>query len=49
MNIHEVGDFYVCISHKSIIPCDYEGSHLISNWKPDVEKILELIKEKNNG
>lgn len=49
MGVYEDADFYVCISHTSVAPCDHEGAHLISNWKPDVEKIMDLIREKNNG
>lgn len=38
---------YVCITHQKMIPCEEGEHHLISNWKPDVDKILELIKERD--
>lgn len=49
MSVHEIGDFYVCISHQVVAPCDGDGAHLISNWRPDVDKILKIMKERENG
>lgn len=49
MNIHEDGEFYVCISHQVVVPCEYEGQHLISNWKSDVKRILEIMEAKNGN
>lgn len=46
MSVHKDSELYVCISHQVVAPCEEEGQHLISNWKPDVEKILEIIREK---
>lgn len=39
-------DFYVCITHQTVVPCDKGEFHLISNWRSDVEKILKMM-EKN--
>lgn len=38
---------YVCITHKQVIPCDGGDQHLISNWKADVDKILETMENEN--
>lgn len=46
MSIHTDGDVYVCISHKTIAPCQEEGQHLISNWVVDVKKILEMMEKQ---
>ena len=40
---------YVCITHQCLVPCEEGQHHLISNWYTDVNKILELMKEKKNG
>jgi hypothetical protein len=39
---------YVCITHRTICPCDKGENHLLSNWYADVKKIKELM-EKENG
>jgi hypothetical protein len=40
---------YVCITHHSLVPCEQGENHLISNWNTDVNKILKLMREKENG
>jgi hypothetical protein len=36
---------YVCISHVQISPCLVDGYHLLSNWPPDVAKVLDTIEK----
>lgn len=40
MNIDDNDSIYVCITHQCVLPCEQGESHLVSNWKSDVEKIL---------
>jgi len=35
---------YVCVSHVSLVPCDTGEYHTVSNWPPDVERVLDAIK-----
>lgn len=37
-------DRYVCVSHMSIVPCHLGEHHIVSNWPPDVERVLSAIK-----
>ncbi len=46
MDVHTNGEVYVCISHATIVPCEEEGQHLISNWLADVQKILEIMEKQ---
>lgn len=45
INIHEDDSIYVCITHMCVIPCLQGEQHLISNWKTDVDKILEMVND----
>jgi hypothetical protein len=47
INVYNDDSIYVCITHQCVIPCVEGDQHLISNWKSDVEKILEMVN--NNG
>jgi hypothetical protein len=38
-------DRYVCVSHMSIVPCHMGEHHIVSNWPPDVERVLGATKE----
>jgi hypothetical protein len=44
-DIYEDSDTYVCITHKQLMPCIEEGSHLVSNWVSDVQKILKIMEK----
>lgn len=50
MEDHINNNFYVCITHQTVAPCNDGDKHLISNWNTDVKKILDLIeKDKTIG
>ena len=46
VDVHDESEEYVCITHQCLIPCEKGDSHLISNWKSDVEKIKRLMRKK---
>ena len=37
----EDSDIYVCITHLCVIPCGQGDYHLVSNWPPDIKKVLD--------
>jgi len=44
LEIFEDDHRYVCVSHVSLIPCPFGDHHTVSNWPPDVERVLSAIK-----
>jgi hypothetical protein len=42
--IFDEDERYVCVSHVSVIPCEKGEHHTVSNWPPDVERVLSAIK-----
>lgn len=37
---------YVCITHRTIWPCEEGDNHLLSNWNTDVKRIKDLMEKE---